>query len=240
MNSTVLTTLAITGFTVAFFHAAIPTHWLPFVLVARAREWNRTKTLLVTMFAGLGHVALTTVLGLGLAWFGFQVDERLGEAFPKIAGAVLLLVGLYYFWRQWRGAGICHHPVPGGHHHADEHCGHETTENSHWDGELQDSELVSKKKGDWAAISGLFLMLTLSPCEAFLPIYLSGVQFGWRGFLVLSAILAMATFAGMLVFTWLALVGLEKIQVKKLERYEAGLLGGLFSAVGLLIMVLEH
>ena len=105
---------------------------------------------------------------------------------------------------------------------------------------MKDSELVSQKKGDWAAISGLFLMLTLSPCEAFLPIYLSGVQFGWRGFLVLSVILAAATFAGMLLFTWLALVGLEKIQVKKFERFEAGLLGGLFSIVGLLIMVLEH
>lgn len=240
MNSTVLTTLAITGFTVAFLHAAIPTHWLPFVLVARAREWNRPKTLLVTVFAGLGHVALTTVLGLALAWFGFQVDEHLGEVFPKIAGAVLLVVGLYYFWRQWRGMGICHHPVPGGHHHADEHCGHEDEAHSHWDGELEDSELISKKKGDWAAISGLFLMLTLSPCEAFLPIYLSGVQFGWRGFFVLSGILAAATFAGMLVFTWLALVGLEKIQVKKLERFEAGLLGGLFCAVGVLIMVMEH
>ena len=129
--------------------------------------------------------------------------------------------------------------MPGGHHEADEHCGHETG-HSHWDGELKDSDLLSRKKGDWAAIGGLFLMLTLSPCEAFLPIYLSGVQFGWTGFFVLSAILAAATFAGMLVFTWLALVGLEKIQVKKFERYEAGLLGGLFSVVGVLIMVLEH
>lgn len=240
MNSTVLTTLAATGFTVAFFHAAIPTHWLPFVLVARAREWNRAKTLLVTVFAGLGHVALTTVLGLAIAWFGFKVDERLGEAAPKIAGGVLLVVAAYYFWRQWRGAGICHHPVPGGHHHADEHCGNEVGGHSHWDGELADSELLSRKKGDWAAISGLFLMLTLSPCEAFLPIYLSGVQFGWKGFFVLSAILAAATFTGMLVFTWLALIGLEKIQVKRLERYEAGLLGGLFTVVGVLILVLEH
>ena len=239
MNSTVLTTLAATGFTVAFFHAAIPTHWLPFVLVARARGWSRAKTLFVTVFAGLGHVALTTLLGLALAWFGFQMDAQLGEAFPRIAGGVLLAVGAYYFWRQWRGEGLCHHPVPGGHHHADEHCGHEA-EHSHWDGELKDSELLSRKKGDWAAISGLFLMLTLSPCEAFLPIYLSGVQFGWRGFFVLSAILAVATIAGMLVFTWLALLGLKKIQVKKFERYEAAMLGGLFSAVGALLIVMEH
>jgi nickel/cobalt exporter len=32
------------------------------------------------------------------------------------------------------------------------------------------------------------------------------VQFGWRGFWVLSAILAVATLAGMTLFTWLALV----------------------------------
>ena len=70
--------------------------------------------------------------------------------------------------------------------------------------------------------------------------HLSGVPFGWAGFLTLSAILAAATFTGMLVFTWLALVGLEKIQVKKFERYEAGLLGALFTVVGGLIMVLEH
>jgi nickel/cobalt exporter len=48
MQSTVLTTIAATGFSVAFFHAAIPTHWLPFVLVSRARGWSRSaKTLAV-------------------------------------------------------------------------------------------------------------------------------------------------------------------------------------------------
>ena len=76
MNSTALATIAATGFTVAFFHAAIPTHWLPFVLVARARRWNRAKTVGVAIFAGLGHVALTTLLGLAIAWFGFQLDEH--------------------------------------------------------------------------------------------------------------------------------------------------------------------
>ena len=83
-------------------------------------------------------------------------------------------------------------------------------------------------------------MLTLSPCEAFLPIYISGVQFGWTGFFVLSGILAVATLAGMLVFTWLALLGLEKFEVKKFERYEAAVLGALFTLVGVLIMVMEH
>ena len=76
MQTAVLTTVAATGFSVAFFHAAIPTHWLPFVLVSRERNWTRGKTLAVTALAGLGHVGLTSLLGLGIAWFGFQLEEK--------------------------------------------------------------------------------------------------------------------------------------------------------------------
>jgi ABC-type nickel/cobalt efflux system permease component RcnA len=129
--------------------------------------------------------------------------------------------------------------VLGAHHHPSEHCGHEH-EHSHWDEELKDSQLVETKSGDWAAISGLFVMLTLSPCEGFLPVYLSGVQFGWRGFVVLSLILAVATLGGMMIFTWLTLVGLERFEVKNFERYEAGLLGALFTLLGGLLIVLGH
>jgi len=235
MNSAVLTTIAATGFTVAFFHAAIPTHWLPFVLVSRARGWSRGKTLAVSALAGLGHVALTSLLGLVIAWFGFQLDERAEHLFPKVAGGILLLIGGFYFWRQWSGRGVLHHHPPGSQHRASEECGH-VHDHSHWDDELKESQLVSTKAGDWAAISGLFTMLTLSPCEGFLPVYLSGVQFGWRGFAVLSVILAVATLAGMMIFTWLTLVGLEKIEVRNFEQHEAALLGGIFTLLGLMLM----
>jgi hypothetical protein len=106
--------------------------------------------------------------------------------------------------------------------------------------ELEDSELVSARRSDWAAIGGLFLMLTLSPCEGFLPVYLSGVKFGWYGFVVLSVILAVGALAGMTLFTWLALVGLGRFKVSYFERWEAGLLGGFFCALGLLVVLLEH
>jgi ABC-type nickel/cobalt efflux system permease component RcnA len=207
--------------------------------VARARQWSRTKTLLVTVFAGVGHVALTSLLGLGIAWFGFQLDQKLGRAFPLAAGGLLVAIGLYYFYQQWRGGGIRHHHLLGGKHRPSEQCGHED-DHSHWDDELKDSSLLSAKDGDWAAISGLFVLLTLSPCEGFLPVYLSGVQFGWRGFFVLSAILAVATLLGMVLFTWLTLIGLEKLEVKNFERYEAALLGTLFSLLGVIVILLER
>jgi hypothetical protein len=89
MNNTLLTTVAATGFTVAFFHAAIPTHWLPFVLVSRARGWGRSKTLAVAAFAGMGHVLLTSLLGLAIAWFGFHLDENFGHLFSKAHSATV-------------------------------------------------------------------------------------------------------------------------------------------------------
>lgn len=231
--------MAVLGFTVAFLHAAIPTHWLPFVLVGRARGWTRTKTIAVTLAAGLGHVALTTALGLGVAWFGFKLDQRLGSSFPWIAGGVLAAMGGYYLWRQSRGAGICHHHPPGSHHHADEHCG-EADDHTHWDDELNDTPLVSGRAADSAAIGGLFIMLTVSPCEAFLPVYLTGVQFGWRGFVVLSVILAVAALAGMTLFTWLALLGVDRMRIQRFERSEAGLLGVIFLVLGVVVVLLER
>jgi ABC-type nickel/cobalt efflux system permease component RcnA len=239
MNSAVLTTIAATGFTVAFFHAAIPTHWLPFVLVSRARGWSRGKTFAVATFAGLGHVALTSLLGLGVAWFGFKLDEQVEHLFPLFAGGILLAIGAFYFWRQWRGQGVLHHHLVGGQHQESASCGHEVN-HSHWEDELKDSTMVSKRTSDWSAISGLFVMLTLSPCEGFLPVYLSGVQFGWLGFFVLSAILALGTLAGMLGFTWLTLLGFERFRLQRFERYEAALLGSIFTVLGVLLLGFQH
>jgi ABC-type nickel/cobalt efflux system permease component RcnA len=239
MNDTALTTIAATGFTVAFFHAAIPTHWLPFVLVGRAREWPAGKTIAVALAAGLGHVALTSLLGLGIAWTGFKLGEEAGEMFPKIAGGILLLIAAYYFWRQFSGKGVLHHHAPGGSHSESAHCGH-GDDHTHFEDELRGTKLVTEKASDWPAIAGLFMMLTLSPCEGFLPVYLSAVQYGWRGFWLLSAILAVATLAGMLLFTTLTLRGFERLRLQRFERIEAGLLGTMFAVLALLVLFAEH
>ncbi len=239
MNTSILATLAATGFTVAFFHAAIPTHWLPFVLVARARGWRDRKTMSVALAAGFGHVLLTSLLGLIVALLGFALGEHFGDLFKWIAGGLLIAVGAYFAIQQLRGAGVRHHHLPGGQHNATEACGLEKDE-SHMEHELRESPLVEKKTGDWAAITGLLVMLTLSPCEAFLSVYLAGVEFGWTGFFVLSGILAAGTLGGMTLFTWLALRGLQRVDFKRFERYEAGLLAVVFILLGLVMMFMKH
>ena len=237
MNDTVLTTIAFTGFGVAFFHAAIPTHWLPFVLASRAQHWSHGKTLGITALAGSGHVVVTAALGLLIAWFGIVLNERIGAWFPRIAGAALLLLGAFYLYRQFTGKGHAHHHLFCGHKHV--HTGE--LEHQH---DVDDPPVPISARAaapsDRMAITSLLTLLTFSPCEAFLPIYASGVQYGWAGFALLTAILSVGTVAGMVLFTWLTLTGAQKIKLGLLEKYESGLIGALLGMVGLLIILFEH
>ena len=93
-------------------------------------------------------------------------------------------------------------------------------------------------KSDRAIILSLFTLLTFSPCEGFLPVYLSGISYGWIGFIVLSAVLALATVSGMMVFTWLTMSGMERLRLEFLERYESGILGALILFLGIGIIFL--
>jgi hypothetical protein len=226
MNDSVLTTIAITGFSIAFFHAAIPTHWLPFVLTARAQRWSRSKTLLITAMAATGHASFTAALGLIVAWLGIALSDRIGALFPWIAGGVLISFGLFYIVRQLTG-----------HTHTHFHLGHarHTHDHAHDHG----GRRMSLSKSDLAAISSLLALLTFSPCEAFVPVYVSGIRYGWHGFALLTIILTVATIAGMVAFTGLALTGIEQVKLRAFEKYEAGVMGALLCAVGVLIILFE-
>ena len=104
-------------------------------------------------------------------------------------------------------------------------------------------EIVAPQRGrvsDTVAIGSLLTLLTFSPCESFLPVYVSGVRYGWIGFALLTAILSIATVLGMVIFTWLTLSNLEKLNLRFLEKYESGIIGGLLCTLGILIIVMEH
>ncbi len=227
MNNSVLTTIAITGFGIAFFHAAIPTHWLPFVLTARALRWNRSKTLIITAMAATGHACFTATLGLIVAWLGIALSDRIGALFPWIAGGALISFGLFYIIRQLTGRP-----------HTHLHLGHEG--HSHDHAHSHPENRISFSKSDFAAISSLLALLTFSPCEAFVPVYVSGVRYGWHGFALLTIILTVATIAGMVAFTGLALIGIEQVKLRSFEKYEAGVMGALLCAVGVLIILFEQ
>lgn len=210
------TTIMTTGFAVAFSHAALPTHWLPFVLASQGQKWSRTKTLCITAVAGLSHALFTAILGVLVVFIGIKAESWNEEIFHMIAGGILIAFGVYYLRRQAKGL----------HGHCCSH-GHET-------------ETTPAPRSDKAVISGLLAMLAISPCEGFLPVYLSGIHYGWFGFAALSIVLAVATTLGMLFFTALALAGWERLRLKALEKYESLILGILLCVLGVIVITFEH
>lgn len=207
MNTTFFASVAATGFVVAFLHAALPTHWLPFVLVSRAQKWTTGRTLGVTLLAGLGHVSLTILLGLAVVAAGLAAQPHLGDSFHWVVGALMAALGVFYL-------------VKGRHKHATMETGR-------------------KFASDRAAITALVVLLTLSPCEAFLPYYLAGMEHGVAGFLTLSIVLLTATSAGMLVFTGLSLAGFNRLRLDRLEQYEELILGGALILIGAAVAFLK-
>ncbi|HAF03313.1 MAG TPA: hypothetical protein DCG89_05895 [Spartobacteria bacterium] len=242
MNQTVLTTITITGFGIAFFHAAIPTHWLPFVLTAKAQRWNHTKTLIITAAAGSGHVLFTATLGLVIAWLGVALSPRIGIWFPRIAGGALLFLGLFYLYRQLIGKPHSHVHGPRGNlqhrhgaHNSDVEHGPEYEKRMH---ELAEARQPAATT-DFLAITTLLALLTFSPCEAFVGFYVVGIRYSWPGFLLLTIILLIGTVFGMILFTWLTLAGMRKINLGLFEKYESALIGGVLCIVGVLVVLFE-
>lgn len=258
MNEAMLGTIVVTALSVAFLHAALPTHWLPFVLAGRGQGWSHSKTMAVTALAGGGHVLFTVVLGVMIAWLGIAVDRWTGSIFPWIASGVLILFGLYYWFREGHGhshfGGDVHGDGHDDHGHGHDHGGHAHEHphphsahgpadkgHAHHDNLLRPVPETSAgvQRGDTAVILGLISVLTFSPCEGFLPVFVAGARYGWMGFTILCLILAIATLAGMLLLTWLTLRGLQHLKLEALARYEGRILGGILIALGVAVIVLE-
>jgi nickel/cobalt exporter len=238
VNETVFTTIAATGFTVAFFHAAIPTHWLPFVLTARAQHWTHTRALVITALAGSGHVLFTAVLGLLLTLFGFALHAPMAQWLPRIAGGALLVFGLFYLYRQMIGHVHGHSRVMGEDPRV--HAAHlASRDKNNATGAGGETDAAAAPVSDRVAIISLFALLTFSPCESFVPFYVYGLRYGWLGFCLLTGVLSVATLGGMIVFTWLTLAGMRQIALQRMERYELGVMGFLLTAVGVLIILFE-
>jgi ABC-type nickel/cobalt efflux system permease component RcnA len=242
VNDVVFITLLTTGFAIGFLHAVIPTHWLPFVVAARTQHWTKTKTLAVTGFAGAGHVLFTTALGVLVVWGGMAINSRIGNAFPYLAGGALIALGIFYLVRQMKGGhGHVHlFGDHGGHDHSHEHHHHHDLDESIEEEERALEQDWSRQRSDWATILGLMALLTFSPCEAFLPVFLTGAKYGWLGFVLLSTVLAVATVTGMITFTWLTLLGLQRLRFKMLEKYEPVFVSAVFCILGVLVIILEH
>ena len=201
------------GFLAAALHAALPTHWLPFVLVGRAQGWGLRKVSMVVTVAGLAHVLTTATIGALVMVAGLALDRWIHGVLPHLSSALLFLFGAFYLARYWHRTTV---PDCKG-------CGHE-----------------DPKVSDRAAFLGLVALMAASPGEVLLPLYLSSATHGVTLFIALTVGFALGTVAGMLVLTSLAMAGYSILRLERWARYEGVVLGASLIVLGFIMAFMPH
>jgi putative Mn2+ efflux pump MntP len=216
VDSALFFSIALTGFGIALAHASLPTHWLPFVVTGKMQNWTRSKTLKILAMAGFFHILVTTLLGAVIVFFGIELQKFMGSTLPYLAGGLLILMGLRHLFQPKTSCKqhFCHPVTP-------------TT------------KAQNLSSSDSKFIWPLLGMLTFSPCETFLPVYLSGLTFGWPAFFILSLVLAVATLGGMLGLAWFSSFAIDKIKVDLVEKNDRQVYGILFCLFGALLIISE-
>lgn len=214
LQSSLLVSLLLGGFVTAFLHAALPTHWLPFVLVGRAQRWSLATTLWSVLAAGLAHIAVTAVVGGLIVAAGLALDRWVAGVLPWLSAGLLFVLGLFYLARA-----TVRKPLPA------------------QGPELETPEpIVSQAAAFW----GLVAVMAASPGEVLLPLYLSTAEEGLMVLALLTVVLAVGTVLGMAVFTTLARAGASILRLERWARYEGAILGLALIGLGLLVVMHQH
>ncbi len=214
LQPSLLVSLLLGGFVTAFLHAALPTHWLPFVLVGRAQRWSLATTLWSVLAAGLAHIAVTAVVGGLIVAAGLALDQWVAGVLPWVSAGLLFVLGLFYLTRA-----ALMKPVPAS---------------------GPDIEAPAATVSQAAAFWGLVAVMAASPGEVLLPLYLSTAEEGLMVMALLTVVLAVGTVLGMAVFTTLARAGASILKLERWARYEGAILGLALIGLGLLVVMHQH
>ena len=232
--------LSLTALVVGLVHTALgPDHYLPFVALARAREWSLTRTLGITALCGAAHIVSSVILGVVGFFAGWAVFDLVAfeGARGELAAWLLLALGLAYtVWGlRWAQKAKLHTHV---HVHAD------GVVHRHEHGHHGDHAHVHAVTADRspAATWGLFLVFVFGPCEPLIPLFIYPAARGGStiGLLAVIAAFAGATLMAMLILVALgyhAARGLARRAPLALERWSHALAGATLVVCGLLIQL---
>src|SRR5260370_15800871 len=82
--------------TVGALHTLAPDHWVPFAALARANKCSVRQTARTTMLCGFGHLTVSAVLAILVAFAGLEVLEHLGARLERQATFLLIAFGFVY------------------------------------------------------------------------------------------------------------------------------------------------
>lgn len=229
-NSTTL--LAVTAISLGFFHTLLgPDHYLPFIVLSKARNWSLKKTLMITFICGTGHVASSVILGLiGIA-VGISVNRLVSiESFRgNIASWLFIAFGFVYMVISIRNL-YKRRTHSHKHYHLDEVL-HEHT-HSHFRNHSHVHESEAASTTPWF----LFLIFVFGPCEPLIPVLMyPAAQSNITGAVTVSLLFSAVTISTMLLIVLSFKLGLSHINLKPIEKYSHLIAGAMIFFSGIAI-----
>jgi len=214
--------LAGTAATIGLVHTIFgPDHYLPFIVLSKARKWGVGKTALITFWCGLGHILGSVILGfigigIGAAIFSIETIESFrGEI------AVWFLIAFGFTYSVW---GI--HRALRSRQHLHKHL-HENGEfHSHTHNHVTDHTHVHSEKSGSLTPWVLFIIFIFGPCEPLIPLIMyPAAEHNMMSVALVATIFGVTTIATMMAIVLASRYGLSKISVPGLERYSHAMAG---------------
>jgi len=225
-----------TAASLGFVHTLIgPDHYLPFIVMSRARGWTLARTLVIAFVCGLGHVLSSIVLGLAGVALGVAVFKL--ENIESFRGGVAawLLIGFgfaYFLWGLRRA--LRRRP------HAHAHVHEDGKEHAHLHNHGSLHAHVHRRSGranitPWV----LFTIFIFGPCEPLIPLIMyPAAKHNFGGVLLVAGVFGAVTVLTMLALIAAASWGAKFIRLGRSERYVHALAGAMIFLSGLSVQVL--
>lgn len=225
--------LMISAASIGFLHTLLgPDHYLPFIVMGKARRWSLWKTSWITIACGIGHVGSSVLLGMVGIALGIAVNklELVESVRGDIAAWALITLGLIYFiWGMNRAWQIKSHE----HSHAHDNGAIHIHEHNHAHEHLHVHDTQDKASiTPWI----IFTIFVFGPCEPLIPLLMYPAAREsipcLIGVTLTFGIITIATMLGIVLATsW----GFQFLPIKKMEKYSHALAGGTICLCGLAI-----
>ncbi|GAF02511.1 urease accessory protein UreH domain-containing protein [Saccharicrinis fermentans] len=228
-----LTTTAVSA---GFIHTILgPDHYLPFIMIGKARDWSISKILMLTFICGLGHVLSSVVLGMVGVFFGVGLEklEFIEASRGNMAAWALIAFGLVYaIWglrKVYKNRQHAHvHTHSSGVIHSHKHT--HTHDHTHVHGQEE-----GKKITPWV----LFIIFVLGPCEVLIPLIMyPAAQSSISGTIMVTAAFGVSTLLAMLGTVTLGVLGFSLLPVKRMGLYTHVIAGAMIFLSGIAIRML--
>lgn len=231
--------LIVTAATVALLHTVVGVdHYLPFIVLGKARGWSLRRTIGVTALCGLGHVVGSILIGavgigLGVAVSSLEVVEGFRGV---LASWGLIAFGLTYaawsFVQSQRGR---RHTHVHAHHDGTVHAHDHDHRGEHLHPHAAPSPRPPARVSTWA----LFVLFVLGPCEALIPILMAPAALhAWWLVALVTIVFSAVTIVAMVAMVAVVGLGLQRVRFGLLERHAGTLAGLAIASTGVAIRFL--